>query len=498
MPSIRALGASFAFRDSVPLFEDADFTLPAGWTGLVGPNGAGKTTLLEILAGLRAPTGGHLRTDPDRALVHLCAQRVDEPDEAVHALAWAWEGEAVRLRDELRLDPEAIARWPSLSPGERKRWQVAGALAQAPDVLLLDEPTNHLDADARALLVQALRRFRGVGVVVSHDRALLEELATRTLWLEAGTLALYDAGYAAARALREAAYTQQIEQLSRAQQTQRDLERRLARARHEQQQAVANRSTRKRMRNKHDSDARTLGADFLAAKAEKRLGRGVTVVRREVARAAQAVDAVELRKELGRSVFLDWAPAPKSPIVALDADAVPAGDRPLLHDVHVAVARTDRVHVAGPNGAGKSTLLRALLDAAHLPDGKLLYLPQELSPAEGRATLAEITALPPDERGRVLSLVAALGLDPDRLLASSDPSPGEARKLRLALGMARHAWILVLDEPTNHLDLPAIERLEAALAAWPGALVLVTHDTALASRCTTVRWEVGGGGVHRT
>ena len=98
----------------------------------------------------------------------------------------------------------------------------------------------------------------------------------------------------------------------------------------------------------------------------------------------------------------------------------------------------------------------------------------------------------------MLSLVAALGVDPDRLLATEQPSPGEARKLLIARGLGQHAWALVLDEPTNHLDLPSIEHLEEALREYPGALLLVTHDAHFAQRCTTTRWRVQGGGVDVT
>ena len=109
-----------------------------------------------------------------------------------------------------------------------------------------------------------------------------------------------------------------------------------------------------------------------------------------------------------------------------------------------------------------------------------------------RAARAAGRALPPGERGQVRALGAALGVDPGRLLATSRPSPGEARKLLVALGLGRHAWITVLDEPTNHLDLPSLERLEEALAGYPGALLLVTHDEAFARRLARVRWRIEG------
>jgi ATPase subunit of ABC transporter with duplicated ATPase domains len=137
---------------------------------------------------------------------------------------------------------------------------------------------------------------------------------------------------------------------------------------------------------------------------------------------------------------------------------------------------------------------------AHPHPERLLFLPQEPSAEEVARLARELATLDEDARGRVLSVFAALGSDPARLLGRSAGdegrlSPGEARKLALATGLGRHAWALVLDEPTNHLDLPTIERLEAALVDYPGALVLVTHDDAFAQAVTTRTLTAANGRV---
>ena len=503
MAVLEMRGVGVAFAATTPVLEDASLRLVPGWYGLVGANGAGKTTLLRVLAGELAPDEGMVRREPRDASVLVCPQEIHERDDAIASFAASDDHVAVELRGRLELDPTDIDRWPTLSPGERKRWQIGAALAGAPDVLLLDEPTNHLDVDARRLLVSALRRFHGVGVVVSHDRALLEELPKTTIRVHNACVTAHAGGYGAAKAAWEQDRVAREDAHAQAKARVASASARLAEARREHASADRSRSSKTRMKDKNDHDARGMLAKGRAIAAEAKAGRTVGVRRAELARAEDDVPVIERDRTLGGSVFASFERARSPRLFHLDREEVHAGGAAsapvVLRDVRVTIGREDRVRIVGSNGAGKTTLLGALLEGGP-PSERILHLPQELEPAAVDALVRELHELGPDVRGRVLSVFAALGSDPERILRrrASDAarlSPGEARKLALALGLGRHAWALVLDEPTNHLDLPSIERLERALEEYPGAILLVTHDDAFAAACTTRILRVENGGV---
>jgi ATPase subunit of ABC transporter with duplicated ATPase domains len=483
----------FSYSDRARILENVQFRLTPGWYGLVGANGMGKTTLARLIAGELRPTTGRLWLEPDNARVIVCQQEVDGLSDDLLQFAHRQDRESCKQRGLLGLQPTSIERWPTLSPGERKRWQMAAALAANPDVLIVDEPTNHLDSDGREYLVKALCRFGGIGIAISHDRELLEILTHATLRIHNAWLDLVPVTYSQARQLWQAATERNAELREQSVTRQQRLQQRIEKANRDKQAAHKNRSARSRMKNIHDHDGSSFAMAGRAANGEASISRRLSVMSAELERLSNQIPEFVVDKTLGRSLFLDYQLAQKPHIVVIDGEDLMAGDQVIVRDVRVSFERDARVHLEGPNGAGKTTLIRALLAHAKAIENHILYLPQEMSPEQIRALKLDALGLPNTERGRIMTMLAALGVDPDRTLASDSLSPGEARKLKLAFGLANHAWALMLDEPTNHLDLPSIERLEQALVAFPGALLIVSHDERFAKSCTNCTWAMRRG-----
>jgi ATPase subunit of ABC transporter with duplicated ATPase domains len=249
------------------------------------------------------------------------------------------------------------------------------------------------------------------------------------------------------------------------------------------------------MKNAGDRAATSSLAKGRVAQAEKALGRRGQVVSRKLDRVEQASEALgPLTRARGRTLHFDAKAGRKRQALCVQVGPLFGGDRLLLPASDVIVEDGQHVWIQGDNGSGKTTLLEALTGRA----ANAVFIPQVLEDARTAADLDALQALAPSARGRSLQRLAALGADPLRILESAEPSPGEARKVALALALDREPSILLLDEPTNDLDFASIARLEAALVAWPGALLLVTHDQALAEKVCSEVWRVDPMGLLRT
>ncbi|TWG89174.1 ATP-binding cassette subfamily F protein uup [Cupriavidus gilardii J11] len=515
----------------VALLDHADFSLEAGErVGLIGRNGTGKSSLLKIVAGLAAPDDGliarqqgvttaYVPQEPEFPAGITVFDAVSQGMGTAHDLLLAYEqaagaaelarmkptatlgasrlaqqhddaalAELTRLQSELdaagawqlrtrvettlaRLGLDPMAKVEALSGGTRKRVALAQALVAEPDILLLDEPTNHLDVDAIRWLEDLLLGFRGSVLLVTHDRAFLDRVATRIVELDRGRLVSFPGNFAAYQARKaEMLAAEQVEQAK---------------------------------------------FDKLLAQEEVWIRKGVEARRtRSVARIQRLVSMRAeraARRETQGNVKLEVSQAERSGKIVAELTEVGKsfGDRTVVRDFTGTIMRGDKVGVIGPNGAGKTTLLRLILgelkpDTGTVRNGSNLqvaYFDQMRSQLDLERSLADTISPGSDwveingQRKHVMSYLGDFLFAPERARSPvKSLSGGERNRLLLARLFARPANVLVLDEPTNDLDIETLELLEELLQDYGGTVFLVSHDRAFLDNVvtSTIAWEGEG------
>lgn len=483
-----------------PILNNVTIAFPQGWTGLLGDNGCGKSTLARLACGLIAPDSG---TVSNGLFAVYCPQEADEAPHALADFALDFGREARSLRKRLSLTDDMPWRWDELSFGERKKLQIACSLWQRPDVIAVDEPTNHLDREARAQLTGLLASFTGVGILVSHDRELLDALASRCASFEASGprgethIVIRPGGYSQASSQAERERMTAIDERKRA----KDHLARLSAEREQRAQEAARADARRSKRGLDPKDKSARAKIDLAIVSGQDGARGKLLRQMDgrMALAQARAEATFVPKRYDGDLFLDARASPRKTVLHVPAGTIACGEG-TLELPELFVGNHDHIGIMGPNGAGKTTLLdhmRSLFLRQAEAQGStaltVLDIPQEPSPEERSRTLTTVRALSPADRGRVLSCVAQLNSDPDRILEGAATSPGELRKLMIARGLLDAPALIIMDEPTNHLDLHSVEALERALAQFGGALLLVSHDHAFLRECTSITWEIKGG-----
>jgi len=486
-----------------PLFDGVGFKVERrDRVALMGPNGAGKTTLLRILAGELKPDGGELalakgtrialhdqRPPLDQgftlreyvlsAAVELLAveAELESLEKAMasgahdaetlrhyaqaqtrleHAGGYDWRDQAAAAARGLGFAPDDLDRpLASFSGGELTRASLARALAGDPDLLLLDEPTNHLDVSGLEWLERELVALDAAVVLVAHDRWFLEAVTTATLELEAGRSTFFPGPWHVWRREKAERVLHAQKTAARASGDIARLERFVERFRYKKSKAKQAQAKLTQIARLEEERATAAGEHALLTRHSRRLG-----------------FAFGEPKRSGRTVL------------EIDGMNVVAGGRVLVHDISLALERGERVALVGPNGSGKTTLLEDLVAGRFkLGHGvEVGYFAQHTVNLDTRGNALECveraTGLNRPEAQSLLGRFLFSGWD-----AHAKPvsvlSGGERRRLALAILVASGANFLVLDEPTNHLDLESREALEAALEAFPGTVLLVSHDRAL-------------------
>lgn len=464
------LSVSFGERT---LFHIARLAIAAGeHIGLIGPNGSGKSTLMQVLAGLRKPDAGQVQRLCTPAYApqfglgdgsDSAASRKTFGVRGLHDPAQCSGGELARLR---------LSRVPF---GSR--------------LLMLDEPTANLDAEGQRLFSEKLLT-QETFLLISHDRALLNRVCNRIWFLTDGEIRVYRGNYDAFEAARERekltqerAHEEYITEKRRLEEAVQSL--------HDQSASV--RKAPKRMGN---SEARLHKMGGQNAKKRLDQRRKATETRLE------HLEKVERVKELP-AIQLDFSltnPPRSATILQVHhlRFAYPGGPE-ILRDVHFSLRNGDKAALLGSNGCGKTTLL-SLLASGHeavriTPQAKLGFLNQNLSTLDENATVLENARKRCVQREDVLRTVLTRMLLPKESWAQRAAllSGGEKIKLCLCQLILSDCNVLVLDEPTNYLDLPSLRALEAVLTAYPGTVLMVSHDEAFVRHVATrlLRMEQG-------
>ena len=468
-----------------PLLKQVSFHCDTGWTGVVGANGTGKTTLLKLATGLLSPINGVVQGGKDFL---LCPQCTDVVPPGLDRFLEADESRAYAIRSRLGIEDDWIERWETLSHGERKRAQIAVLLWCDPPGLAIDEPTNHIDMEARQMLADALLQFRGVGLLVSHDRELLDRLCYQCLFVDPPQLRIRPGGYSSGLELEMAdeerakvEYELAAEELNR-------LERTASQHRHVAARSHVLRSKRGLAIKDHDARFRRNRARFTGRDGVS--GRRLNQMEGRIRQAREKKDSIHVKKRYRLGIAMPGILCKRDLLFHIEAGEYCLGDQRVVRHRALTLRPGERVAITGPNGSGKSTLIERIVASLGFESDRFTYLPQEIAAEQAGIVLEEVRQLGNERRGRIMTIISRLGSHPARLLESKQPSPGEVRKLLLALGMEREPYLIIADEPTNHLDLPSIICLEDALAETECGLLLVSHDRRFLKKLTDQRWNI--------
>jgi len=447
---------------------------------LVGKNGAGKTTLLRLIAGEETPTSGHITRDADMTIGYL-------PQQMMHNEGTTLREEVDTVRD--KQDPKSVGQMERVlmglgfertdfdrpcsefSGGWRMRIELAKILLKQPELLLLDEPTNHLDIESIQWLEEWLQSAPCAAIIVSHDRAFIDNVTNRTIEISLGKIYDYNVPYSQFVTLRQERHEQQVRAYENQQKMIKDTEEFIERFRYKATKSVQVQSRIKQL-NK--------------------------------------LERLEVDLEDNSRLRMKFPPAPRSgdfPVIADDVRKA-FGDHVVFDHVTFTIRRGEKVAFVGKNGEGKTTLVRCIMNELTDYSGtlkighnvKIGYFAQnQASLLDGELTVFDTIdrVAVGDIRTRIKDILGAFMFGGEAIDKRVKVlSGGERSRLAMIRLLLEPVNLLILDEPTNHLDMRSKDVLKEALQAFDGTVILVSHDRDFLDGIVSKVYEFGGGKVR--
>ncbi|UKK86019.1 ATP-binding cassette domain-containing protein [Sphingopyxis sp. BSN-002] len=511
MSSITISDISWSTPDGRAVLSRLDLGFQRERTGIVGRNGVGKSTLLRLLTGDLAPASGSIaidgtiamlrqtvQVDPDETIADLFGaraalallRRAEAGEASVGEIGdadWTLEARIGEALAAVGLPLPADTALAALSGGQRTRAALAGAMFARPDFLLLDEPTNNLDREGRAAVRDLIRGWRGGAIVVSHDRELLEEMDAIVELTSLGA-ARYGGGWSAWRARKDIEQAAAEAELAGA-------EKRLGHARR-QAQAATEKQDRRDARGRAKAargDMPKIAIGGLKRRAEETRASATRLADRQHREAETVLEAARSQIEVIDPLAVGLPSTGLSAArTVLELDHVTAGyvaGNPVIDDLSLTITGPERIAITGPNGSGKSTLL-ALVAGTLAPWSGTVRTPVRLALLDQRVSLldparsiaANFLALNPGATNNgcraALARFRFRADAADRIVGTLSGGQMLRAGLACVLGAPQPPQLLILDEPGNHLDLDSLTAVETGLAAYDGALLVVSHDPA--------------------
>ncbi len=491
MPFIQINNLSFTYPTlEKTLFHDINLTFSEGWCALIGPNGSGKTTLLNLIAkNINSDSGSIIKSES----IYLCKQ---ENSKDIPELFYDPDlinlPKTIQLLGKLDIKDEWLFRWEELSGGEKKRCMIADALARDPQILLVDEPINHLDTYSIDLLSKELKKFDGIGIIISHDLAFLDSLCQKTLIIEpngnSNSLIYFDTP--PSQALREREKT--IEYYRKEKDKEYNKLKKIKNLRSIQLEKVQNSKSRLSKKNidvkDHSTKAKIDGARLTSK--DKKVSKKVSSYNKLIEKSATKIQSINTLNKQKTHITLANVKDPKTLLFSLDK-----GETTLIENeltlVHPSlfIKNDSRIIISGNNGSGKTSFLEYLTQKLNKGEKHYYYLKQSYSELDRIKIKKQFLSFDKTKQADILSTVFRLGSNPKSVLLSEIPSPGETQKLLYAIAIIEKAYLLILDEPTNYLDILSISSLIEALNEYSGAIISVTHDRYFATNIGHETWN---------